>query len=359
MRREVRGSWCVLLGSILLASGCGPELPPRPVLKRDPASASNADGGAKMIFMIIPGPPDVDVELWGMAGQREASDSRAIFRVMGPGPSAPSMDQAAIVRKAVADGASALVVVAGDAPGLPAALAEAEAKKVPVILMGKPIDAPAGSPPFTQVRPGAFEPAARKVVEAALADAKALALPADPAAIILVDRAGDLYSAARVSALRQAAEAAGIKKVVLAPFDGGGENAKAALRAALKENLGDAIVLCDDDDALIAASLIRADLARKPTILVGGFAGSRGLWAPSYYTNDSGFVECRNDQLAKLAVWTALARARGESVANVVELEPKFNRGRGADPGAWRDPMKEMAMPRPATEEPPGRKSDK
>ncbi len=345
MRRAVQVSWCVVLGSIFVASGCDSELPPRPTLKRGLGSASAPEEGAKTVFMVIPGPPDVDVELWSMAGQREAGDSRAVFRLSGPGPSVPSLDQAAIARKAVADGASALVVVAGEAPDLPAALAEAEAKKVPVVLLGKPLGPPAGSPAFTHVRPGSFEPAARKVVEAAKADARTLGLPDDFTTIILVDQDGDLYSSARVAALKGAAEAAGLKKIELVSFKSG-EGAKVALLSALKEHPDAAIVLCDDDDAMLAASRARMDLDRKPTIVVGGFAGSRGMWEPSYYANESSFVECRNEKLAKLAVRTALEKSRGESVPAVVELEPKFNRGRGADEAAWRAPRTPISPPR-------------
>ncbi len=350
MRGLARRSHLVLFFvSFGTVAGCGPELPPPPVLKLDPASIPAPEGSARSVLMVLPG-MDEDLELWAMAGQREAGDSQAVFRARGPVAGKPAATEAGVVREAVADGISALIVVPDGSPDLPAALAEAEEKGVPVVLLGDPVEPPPGKPPFTRVVPGSFDPAARQMVEAARADAKQLGLPEDLPAIILVDTGGDRYSKARVAAIKGATEAAGIKRVEMAPFDRGFDKAKAALLGALKAAPGGAMVFCDDDDALLAASRTRIDLNKQPMIMVGGFAGSRGMWDPTYYAHESSFIECRNEQLAKLAVWTALSRVRGEKSTPVVELAAKFNRGMGADPAAWQAAGTPLAPPPPQVE---------
>ena len=68
------------------------------------------------------------LELWAVWALREANDQHLVFRTMGPGPGESSMSQPEVVKRVLADGASALLVVQGDSPELAQSLADAEAE---------------------------------------------------------------------------------------------------------------------------------------------------------------------------------------------------------------------------------------
>ena len=252
----------------------------------------------------------------------------AIFRIAGPNSNDTKTTQTDLVRQAVADGASALVVVPGDAPGLAEALVEAESKKVPVVLLGRPLPAPPGKPPFTVVVPGSFDEMARKIVATTLEDAKKVGRPADGSALILADRDTDYFSPDRVVALKAAAVSAGLSKVDTISFDGTKtDGAFNAVLEAIKTHPDVAIVVGENDEALYGALKARGHLKGKPEFFVGGFAGYRGGPISTLLMKESCWVEGRHEDQARLAVFTAMKKIRGETMAAKIETAPKFNRG--------------------------------
>jgi ABC-type sugar transport system substrate-binding protein len=279
--------------------------------------------------MVSPGVPTEEFQMLALRAQREANNRQVIFRAMGPGPDrTPS--QPDIVRKAVADGASALIVMPGDSPELGKALAEAEAKGVPVIMLARTIPAPDGSKPFTVVEHGDFDKSAKQIVEATLEDANKVGRSTEGTALVMVDQATDSSSTRRVAALKAAAEAAGFRKVVMVPYEPvNDDSAKVALLEAVKANPDVSIVLGDDSDSTMWASEVRMELQAKPAFFVGGYMKygvSKAYLAP---TKESCFVEGTFIELGALAVKTALARLRGEPVQEHTVLPSKFTRGQG------------------------------
>jgi ABC-type sugar transport system substrate-binding protein len=286
---------------------------------------------AKTIFMITPGPPNVDPEGWVMVAQREANRERVIFRSLGPGPNESSAAEPELVRRAVGDGATALIVVASDAPGLPEALAEAESKQVPVVVIGRPITAPAGSPPFTYVAPKPFEETAEKLVQTALGDAKKAGLPADGTAVILVDRGGGAFLVERAAALEAAATKAGLK-VRLVEFDPPAESPSAteAVRTIV-ESLDLTILLAVDETAMQLASQARKTLSPRRKVFVAGYVSGANATQPGVFGSESAFVEYRSQEMGRLAVQAVLERLGGEQPGRKVELDPGFRRGLASD----------------------------
>ena len=134
----------------------GPGFGVRP--SRSGAAAGPRPGGAggqRTLFLIANEVPGEDPEGWftyrASRGERRADD----FPVpAGPEPGRPTPPRAELVRRAIADGASAILVTPKGDAQLPKALAEAEAKGIPVVLIGRPVTPPAGSKPFTTVAPG-------------------------------------------------------------------------------------------------------------------------------------------------------------------------------------------------------------
>ena len=315
-------------GALALGAGCGSDYfaPPK-ALKA--VSTSESAAPAKTVYMVLTGPPDAEMEILGKAAQREALDHRAIFRLAGPGPGEPTSKQAAAIRKAIEDGTDALIVVPNDEPSTPIALEEARDKGIPVVLLGRAIPPVPGKPPYILVKPEPFAETARRLVETAQADAVKNQRPGDGEAILFSPKAGDVFAAERLAALKAAAEAARFRKVEVVRFEGTPE---AALKAALEDakKRPDLVVLLGDgDEGTELAIRLRYALKGSPLAFVGGYAGTRGQFSPNPYFDESAFAEFRPDNLARLALLTALARASGESGDPVVTLPTKFNRGRG------------------------------
>jgi len=314
--------------SVALAAGCGSEqFAPPPGLKV--ATTSESTAPSKTIFLIIPGPPDLDLEYAAMSAQREAGLLKAIFRLAGPAPGEGPTKQGDAIRRAVADGAQALVVYPVDAPETAPALAEAAAKGVAVVLVGRVVAAAAGKPPFTLVVPAPFAASAKQVVATAIADAKKNGRPGDGEALVVAIKKGDAYSADRVAALKAAAESAGCRKVETVAFEGAVDAALPAMLERARAIPDLTLILAEGDEALELAIKARQGLKGSPLAFVGGYAGVHGMFQPNSYERESAFVEFRPENLAKLAIRTAVALAEGGTSEARVELEPRFNRGSG------------------------------
>jgi ABC-type sugar transport system substrate-binding protein len=314
---------------VLLASGCGgydPFGPPSRV-KRSPTTDQSTRTKPNFLIYVVPALVSGDVEIWALRAQHEANLKQAIFRIMGPKPNETAADQPEVVRRAVADGATALLVYPGDSPGLPKALAEAEAKGVPVVLLDKGLAAPEGSKPFTVVDYGPFDETAKRIVAATIEDLQKAKQPVDGTAILLSDKLVDGTSARRVAALKAAAEAAKFRQVVTVSIDGASPDlAKVAVMDAVKANPDVSVVLADDGEGLMAAAKARAEFGGKPIFFVGGYTDYRTSQVFTPPTQESCHVEGRFTELGAVAVNTALAKLRGESVGEHAYVPPKFTK---------------------------------
>lgn len=75
------GLGLVGLSLVALAAGCG-RSPGRP----NPGARALTLESAKSVFMVVPGVPDGDEQLWATWAQREVNDKHLVFRLMAPAP---------------------------------------------------------------------------------------------------------------------------------------------------------------------------------------------------------------------------------------------------------------------------------
>lgn len=256
------------------------------------------------------------------------------------------MSQAELIRKAMSDGASALIVVPGDSPDLAQALAEVQAKDVPVVLLGRTIPAPAGSKPFPYVTYAPFEESARRIVKTTLEDARKAGRSENGGGVILVDKVTDSTSAERVDALKAAAEAAGVKPIEMVSFDGSRPgSAKQPVLDAVASHPDLAIVLADDAESLRGASNARIESAGKPVFFVGGYIGHRGEMPSKGYSDESCHVDGKIEHLGRLAARQAVARLRGEPAEERSSPAIDFHRGSAAIATSLTTPPAEKVVP--------------
>lgn len=321
----------VVLSSLLTAGGCGrdPFVPPA----RSRPTVRESVQPSKPVFLVLVTPtvPEGDLEVWAARAQHEANDKRAIFRVMKPGLGESQASQPGVVVRAIAEGASALIVYPGDSPDLAKSLAHAEDQGVPVVLLDKGLAAPEGRRPFTVVEVAPFEESARQIVSATVEDLKQASQPVDGRALVLVDKVVDQTSGLRVEALASAAKAAGFREVVRVPFDSSVEtSAEIEVAAAVKTMPDVSIVLTDDAEGMTGASVARKRFGGKPIFFVGGYTDyrtSRIIITPG---RESCYVEGRYTELAALAVNTALDKLKGSSVPDRCLVTSKFIKTLGA-----------------------------
>jgi ABC-type sugar transport system substrate-binding protein len=312
--------------SVVGLAGCGQD-PFGPPTRARPSVADEPREKSRTIFLISPTVPSQEIMAWGTEGQAEANQNHAIFRLMGPAPGETSVNQADLVKRAIDDNASGLLVIPGDSPDLGKALADAEAKGVAVALIGRSIPAPEGSKPFTVIAHAPFEESARKIVSTTIDDLKKAGRPVQGSALVLADRSTDPTSSARVAALKAAASAAGFARVVEVPIDGSNVpiSQKEALEAT-KANPDLAIILTDDPETMVTASHVRNELKGNPVVFIGGYIDFGVIRVDIPVHSISCYAQGRYDQLAKLGVQSILAKLKGEPVAERVVLAPFFHR---------------------------------
>jgi ABC-type sugar transport system substrate-binding protein len=312
--------------SVVGFSGCGLD-PFGPPARSQPSVTERSLGKARTIFLISPIVPNPEIMVLGTEGQAEANADHAMYRVMGPGPEEGQVDEAVIVKRAIADNASGLLVIPSDSTELPKVLADAEAKGIAVVLFYKSIPAPQGSKPFTVIDYAPFDDSAKKIVGATVEDLKKAGRTAQGTALVLVDQKTDRTSSARVAALKAAASAAGFAKVVEVPVDGVHEaDAKKQILEAIKAHPDLAIVLTDDPETMRAAGLVRQDLKGTPLFFIGGYVEFEFMNVQIPIEAISCYVQGRYEQMGRLATRTILSKLKGQTVPERVGLSPGFHR---------------------------------
>jgi ABC-type sugar transport system substrate-binding protein len=330
VRTRVQRGLAVL--SLLMATGCGQDPFGAPARSSPPVSTEDIQT-AKAIYMVIPSRLEGEVEVWGILAQREANDKKAIFRLMGPTPDQPVLNQSEVVRKAVDDGATALIVIPGDSADLAQTLVEIEAKGVPVVLLGRTIAAPAGAKPFTYVDHEPCGPLAKRIVATMLEDLKKAKRPTEGTVLLIMDKSPDPNATARMGTIKTALEGVGLRSVVEVTFDGNvAGDSQAVTLEAVKSHPDVIMAIADEGEGIQGASRARISLGGEPAFFVGGFAGYRKSMNTLAFQTESCYVEGRVDELSRLAVVTALKKLKGEPITQQegrVELPAIFNRGSG------------------------------
>jgi ABC-type sugar transport system substrate-binding protein len=330
-------NWRVgLVAVFVMMSGCDVMSTPTPRKPRLTAPAATA----KTVFLVLADPLKLDEQTWLSAAQKEAGLQKLIFRAVGPVPGT-SETQADIVAKAIADGASALVVIPGSDPKLPDALANAESRSVPVVLVGEPVAAPAGSKPFPLVTFASFDEPAKQILEAMAEDARRLGYPTDGSALLISSLKGDRFTSKRTAALRRAAEKIGLKSVDLVEIDNlDPKLAQEKVAEAIKTHPDCRFILAADDDGIDIPKAARNLIKPYPFFVLGGFYGARELVVPPTYQLEAATADIRLPLLVRTAVKLAGERARGEEVASRTEQETRAIRGK--------TPKANIAYPQPS-----------
>jgi ABC-type sugar transport system substrate-binding protein len=327
---------CLALPLFLVLFGaCGkdPFVPERRAKSKITGELSSSTKPIYIVFA-VPVEPNAEMQVWALRAQQVANEQRVIFRVMGPKDNT-NETLADVVRLAVADRVSALIVYPDATPNLGQSLAEAEAQGIPVVLIERTVEAPSGAQPFTVVGHPPFERSATQIVEATLSDLKKASHPLDGPAFVLSDKLKDDTTTQRVEALKLAASKAGFRDVSLLTHDTAvPDSARLAVLDAVAKHPDLSVVLADDSEGLVGAALGRIESEGKPIFFVGGYTGFRNSGVLRHPLRESCYVDGIFEELGDRAIRVAIAKLRGEDFRQLKTLEPQFVKTVG---GVWEE----------------------
>jgi ABC-type sugar transport system substrate-binding protein len=262
--------------------------------------------------------------------------------------------QSELVTEALARNALALVIEPADPADhrLADVVHEARAKGVPVVMLGRPLDsgqldpaarseakpAPATAPPqsasgepkapppghreapLTVITAPSFAPFAKQLVASAMRNAKNAKLDPQGGAIIIVNTTSDMFVNDRVTALRQALEAAGVKTVELVEFARQIQLGKNLLVDQLKAKPKVTLIFATDTQAATVCREAATDLVETRPFVMAAFASESHIADLTRMADFAAVAEFAPLKMLRKAISTAMAMSQGREVPSRIDL---------------------------------------
>jgi ABC-type sugar transport system substrate-binding protein len=351
----------LLAGSMMgvVAGGCGTGdfVPPPPAELRDQASGGsrNATAGsskpvidpytgegsrATIIEMVWARGRDPESEGTDKSAARsQAGLDRSRIRILPDDDPEPAnstgtikhetlaKSQAQFVRDALGrtQKPQALIVEPEDPSDseLARAVEEARAAKMPVVLLGRPLDGVKGlgNAPVILVKPQSFTESAQKLVTLSMRNARNAKLNPEAGAILLIPAPGDAFIPDRVAAVREALEVAKVSPVdeirMTRDIDDGAKRLTKRLEADSKT----AMVFAFDFVSTSACNKVATNIGEKRPFIQAGYTSDDSLPRMALAGEFAGIADYVPVRLVRKAVSTAVAAAQGREINNPVEVQ--------------------------------------
>jgi ABC-type sugar transport system substrate-binding protein len=357
LRFSNSGAWSRLAVAMmtLAVGGCdgGFVPPPPPELRGDvggssPSPSSGpvaatpdllgaATTGVKSIELVLSGGRDLEeVETEKSAARSQAGNDKARLKITvvgedsaGQSPRPTGLkDQATLVREALARHPQALIVEPGDPADrkLAQAVQEAQAAKVPVVVLGRAISGVANQsgPPTTTptilVEPQSFAESAKQLVAAAIRNAQNAKLKSEGGAILLINTSSDPFVPDRVAAIREALKAAGIAAIDEIRFAKSSDVAEKLLTARLKADPKPTLVFSVDFTSTSASNSVIGKLAEERPFIQAGYTNDDNNLRMARIGEFAALGQYVPTRLVRKAITTAVAAARNQEVRSPVEI---------------------------------------
>jgi ABC-type sugar transport system substrate-binding protein len=301
------------------SSGCGGP-PPSPASKA--ARGNIVRAGTKALEVVtIPRPNEDAAEAVKAGALVQAGLDTVAVQFAEPGPG----EQAEAVRAAIRREPPAIIVEAPAEPDaeLDAAVAEARAKGLLVVALGRSLGGDSAGPGREVViAPTPFKASADRIVELAMHNATNGGLDPKSGALVVVRPDADPFVADRDAALKEALRAAGAAKVEALSIDGDATAAEEAVAEAVKAHPEVSLVLGADGSSLSAADRATGILKTDRPFIVAGYTGdetnARNQTKIGEYAAAGIYA---HDRLFRKAVYIVARSLRGEQPADRVEID--------------------------------------
>ncbi len=314
-RRRVLG----LVGAACWLAATGCEGPPPPPARSRPATV--AGQGVKTLELIPAPKPEADLDY--VKGAARVQAGLDTIRVQVADPSTTS--QAELVRKSLQAKPASILIEAPAEPDaeLAAAAAEARAKGIAVVALGRSLGGPSDGPGREiVVAPRPFADSAREIVELAVRNAGTGKVDPKSGAVILAETPGDPLAGDRIAALRDALKAAGVAEVEELRTGRDTEAAQALLRDFLKAHPGANLVVAADGVGVQIAEDVAGTLPDDRAYVIAGYSADESGCRSQVQVGEYAAIGVyAPDRLVRKGVNVAAKLLRGETVADRVEIE--------------------------------------
>lgn len=307
----------VVLG--LAISGCGG---PPPSAASKAARGNVVRSGAK-VLEVVPIPRSARALAEAVKSGSLVQAGLETMKVQVTEPAAGGQAQA--VREAVRRRPPALIVEAPAAPDaeLDEAVAEARAKGLLVVALGRPLGEPSAGPGrLVVIAPRPFKASADRLVELAARNATTGKLDPKSGALVVVRPGSDPFIDDRAAALKEALRGAGIEKVDEAAVGDDAPAAAEAVAEAAKAHPGVALVLAADGTSLLAADKAMGSLRADRPFVVAGYTedetSARTQTSIGEYAAAGVYA---TDRLFRKGVNVVARSLRGDATADRVEID--------------------------------------
>lgn len=318
--------------SAVPVTGAGPSSPvpvgSTPAAK-DSTAGAKKPARPKFVELLLSRPPDIDRLYFAQFLRRDAGLNKCGLRVTGENLKKPMtpVELATAIRAAASGSIGALILEPIDAPEVRAALHDAEARGLSIVLLDTPLPASSPGKNYPTLSFTGFTEAGRSIVEAVIQDGKAQKLPTDSPILVLESKTKELTSQARLDSLLTALKASGRKYEVLA-YEGDSEVVSKLVDRYLKEHPKAAIIVSDSDAGVIGAFQSSVSLRKsgERMVVLGGFAACDSRLNDLIQRLTPALADRNIEGYARKALQTSLDLMDGKPAPERVELPVPFLR---------------------------------
>jgi ABC-type sugar transport system substrate-binding protein len=346
--------------AIAASGGCesGSFMPPPPPELQSPgaeaAPANTAvpalDGleiapvGGKPIELILGRHGAVESEAYATAARVQAGLDKVKLKIDILGEADPPARQADFVRDALARNPLALIVEPADPEDarLTEALHDAQAKRVPIVLLNRPLSSgrsslsgpsergaeaakgtaaiPGGPKPVVLVTSASFIPPANQLIGSAIRNAKNARLDPKGGAVIVINSDGDSSIEDRARAIRSALRSSVINEIEEVRFSGDLEVGARLVVERLKANPKPVMVFAVDSLSCAAIRHAKDKIIAERPFVMAGFAAEEHYSETAQFGEFAAVAEFAPLRVLRKAIGTAVSLAKGRSLPGRVEV---------------------------------------
>jgi ABC-type sugar transport system substrate-binding protein len=282
---------------------------------------------AKVIELILSRPPGNDRSYLVQFLRRDTGVKKYAFHVVKPEKDQPMTPEqlARAIRTAAGRSTGGVVVEAFDAPEVRDALREAESKGLPLVLLDSPLPSASLPRPIPYVTRIGFAEAGKKIVEAVVADAELLRLPAGGTALVLVSREKDFYSKECVESMTSALKAAGRPFEIL-EHDEHQARSSEQLSSYLEAHPKVTMIFADREIGLSSAYGAREVQRKqgKSLLVLGGYASCDVRLDMTLKQGTEAIVDRNSETFARKTLQVLLDQIEGKAVPERNEVDLPF-----------------------------------
>lgn len=277
------------------------------------------------LTFILPSERSLSMDAYEQEAILAGGLENTILHLAQPAKDDPPSSQINLIREAVADGASAIIILPQDPKTVAPALLEAREKGVSVVVIQRPVEVE--GTPFTLVTHPPLEESVKTMLGAVIKGVKEFNRSPNGPAVVTVNRsANDAGSSERAEMIREALKSAGVSEITTLEHGVVEDDAKTLYQRALDLKPLPTMMIVNDDLGLPAvARSIAADKQHLDVApVLGGLIRAKHNFDLVDTNQVASVIDMNVKTLVRRAVRIAIDQARGETVPPKTVIERRI-----------------------------------